>query len=401
VTTFATDASPAAAPRDRFRALRPWLAVALLILVIVSVSAIYNDSGEAGALDPDAATPEGSRAVAALLRDRDVTVEEFDQVSPAMTAAEQGNATLLVPFPALLSTETIQRLADLPTSVRVVLVRPDSFTLDDLDLDIELDEVGITAEARRPGCDLPEAVAAGSAEVALERYNVKHPGATTCYDRSLVRVDDGGAEIVVLGAADPLTNDRLDDEGNAALSLGLLSAHDRVLWLIPDGPEPQGNRPVSVSEILPPWVGASILLLTVASILAMLWRGRRLGPPVSEPLPVVVRSAETVEGRARLYRRARASAEAYEALRAGAFARLLPAIGLGTDPDYRAVVEAVADRSGRPAAEVYAVLYGPPPADDASLVTSADLLDSVVENTLDPSHVETALHRLDGEGRPQ
>jgi hypothetical protein len=34
-------------------------------------------------------------------------------------------------------------------------------------------------------------------------------------------------------------------------------------------------------------------------------------------------------------------------------------------------------------------------------VTSTDLLDTVVENTLDPTHVETARHRLDGEGRPQ
>lgn len=401
MTTFATDATPAATPRDRFRALRPWLAVLLLVLVVVSISAIYTSSDEAGALRPNSTTLEGSRALATLLRERDVAVEEFDQVSAAMEVAERGDATLLVPFPSLLSTTTIKQLADLPASVRVVLVRPDSFTLDDLDLGIELDEIAFSAEVRAPGCELAEAVAAGSAEIALERYSVKDRGATVCYGRSLVRTDDGGAEIIVLGAADPLTNDRLDEQGNAALSLGLLSAHDRVLWLLPSAPEPQGNRPVPVSDILPPWVGASTTLLIFASILAILWQGRRLGPPVAEPLPVVVRSAETVEGRARLYRRARASAEAYEALRAGAFARLLPAIGLGTDPDYRAVVEAVADRSGRPAAEVYAVLYGPPPADDASLVNSADLLDSLVENTLDPSHVETALHRLDGEGRPQ
>ncbi len=139
----------------------------------------------------------------------------------------------------------------------------------------------------------------------------------------------------------------------------------------------------------------------LAGLLAALWQSRRLGPPVAEPLPVVVRSAETVEGRSRLYRRARASSDAYEALRAGALARLLPALGLGAEPDYRAVVEAVANRSGRPTAEVHAVLYGPPPSDDAGLVAAADLLDLVVQNSLDPTRVETARHRLDGEGRPQ
>ena len=383
-----------------WRRLRLWFVLVLAVLAVVALAAIYQSRTERGALDPDATTPEGSRALATLLRNHDTTVTEVNRVGDAMSTADRGNATILVPFPGLLGTETLKKLTDLPRSVRVVLVQPDPFTLEDLGLSVEIEDSEPYTRVSEPGCELPEAVSAGDAEVGYLRFKAPND-AVRCYGRSLIAAEDGGAEIVLLGAADPLTNDRLDEYGNAALSLGLLTEHDRVLWLIPTEPEAQGGRPVGLSEILPPWVGASMLLLIAAAVLGAFWRGRRLGAPVAEPLPVVVRSAETVEGRARLYRRAQASAEAYEALRAGGFARLLPALGLGSDPDYRAVVEAVADRSGRPIAEVYAVLYGPPPADDAGLVAAADLLDTVVEATLDPTRVETARHRLDGEGRPQ
>ena len=42
----------------------------------------------------------------------------------------------------------------------------------------------------------------------------------------------------------------------------------------------------------------------------MLWRGRRLGPLVVEPLPVVVKAVESTQGRGRLYRRVRDRAHA-------------------------------------------------------------------------------------------
>lgn len=401
MSVFATTTAPA--PRAStgvwWRRLRLWVVLAVVLLAVVALAAIYQSRTVQGRLDPNSTTPDGARALATLLRNHDVTVTESGSVAETMSAARRGNVTILLPFSELISQKTAKSLADLPESVRVVLVTPDPFTLEDLGLDVEQDDEEPITEVRRPNCDLPEAASAGAAEVGFAQY--KAPGATRCYGGSLLAVSDGGAEIVLLGAPDPLTNDRLDEEGNAALSLGLLNAHDRLIWLIPTKPEAQGGRPVGLDAILPPWVGSAMLLLLVAGALAAFWRGRRLGPPVAEPLPVVVRSAETVEGRARLYRRARARDAAYEALRAGAFARLLPALGLGTEPDYRAVVEAVADRSGRSIADVHAVLYGPPPADDAGLVAAADLLDTVVDSTLDPIHVETARHRLDSEGRPQ
>jgi hypothetical protein len=198
----------------------------------------------------------------------------------------------------------------------------------------------------------------------------------------------GGARLVVLGTGTMLTNDRLDEDGNAALGLNLLGGDgsaDELRWLVPS---PGAGGDESASSVLPGWVLPALLELLFAGLLLALWRGRRLGPPVVEPLPVVVRAAEAVEGRSRLYRRAQARDRAAEALRTGALARMVPRLGIdlpaGGEPPADAVVAAVASRSGRPDAEVFATLYGMPPADDAGLVGLADSLDSIVRDTLDP-----------------
>ena len=63
-------------------------------------------------------------------------------------------------------------------------------------------------------------------------------------------------------------------------------------------------------------------------MLAALWRARRLGPLVTERLPVAIRASETTEGRARLYRKANARDRAAAALRSATRTRLAPLIGV-------------------------------------------------------------------------
>jgi hypothetical protein len=102
---------------------------------------------------------------------------------------------------------------------------------------------------------------------------------------------------------------------------------------------------------------------------------------VTEPLPVVVRAAETVEGRALLYRRAGAADHAAEALRQATRDRLVPRLGLPRDAGQREVVAALAHRTGRPEAQTHALLYGPPSTSDKEtekeLVRLADALDAL------------------------
>jgi hypothetical protein len=197
----------------------------------------------------------------------------------------------------------------------------------------------------------------------------------------LVVTDRGAAHTVVFGSAETFTNRLLDDEGDAALALGLLGSQPELTWLLPVPPTraAAGERR-GLFEVMPDRLLWAILMLFVVVVLLALWRGRRFGPVVVEPLPVVVRATETVEGRARLLRAARARGTAATALREATVDRLRDLLGSGSGASAPAVVEAVCRRTGRPGAEVEALLFGSAPADDAALVRLANDLDRLEES---------------------
>jgi len=100
---------------------------------------------------------------------------------------------------------------------------------------------------------------------------------------------------------------------------------------------------------------------------------------------VAVRTAETVEGRGRLYRRARARDVALDTLRAGTLPRLRRALGLAPDSPGPAGVAAVAARTGRPADEVDAILSSATPGDDADLVHLVSQVDDLLRTLTEMS----------------
>jgi hypothetical protein len=117
--------------------------------------------------------------------------------------------------------------------------------------------------------------------------------------------------------------------------------------------------------------------LAVALLLAALWRARRFGPLVAEPLPVVVRASETVEGHGRLYLARRARGRAAEALRAATLARITTRLGLPRATPAGVTCQELAARTGRDPGEIQAILFGPAPRDDAALVSLAGALDTL------------------------
>jgi hypothetical protein len=96
----------------------------------------------------------------------------------------------------------------------------------------------------------------------------------------------------------------------------------------------------------------------------------------------MVRAAETVEGRARLYRRSGARDKAAAALRNTAVDRVRTGLGMPRRADPRELTDAVAARTGRSTGDVSALLYGAAPADDDALVRLATDLDLLVTTTL-------------------
>ena len=189
-----------------------------------------------------------------------------------------------------------------------------------------------------PSCSLIDATLAGSADVGGFTYRIP-AGAVGCYPTdgfpSVVRYVAGGRTITIMGSGLPMTDGLLAADGNAALSLNLLSAHRSIVWLTPEpkiarlGPPPgEKAAPRSQPALIPGAAWLVVLQLLVALMLTVIWRGRRFGPLIAERLPVVVRASETVEGHARLYQARRARDRAATALRDAMTGRIRPALGL-------------------------------------------------------------------------
>lgn len=370
-----TGSSSAPGGRAMWRASRwPVLAVALLVLASV-VAAVLRAGGDAGRLDPRSYSPGGSRAVAQLLSDRGVAVHVVGDL-PGLRSSLRPATTVLVPLPGALTSDELAELGRLDAPL--VVTGAGQSEVDALGLAVDAQPVGTTT--RRPACDLEAAAAAGPARAGGVSYRPRpSTAAVGCYaaaGAATVLVLPGSATTLV-GAPDLLTNDELDTEGDAALALGLLGAGDQVLWLLPSATRGVPGGQVSLRDLLPDAVPLGALQLFLAVGLLALWRARRLGRVVVEPLPVVVRAAEAVEGRGRLYRAAGARATAAEALRAGVRDRLAHRLGLPPDATRGALVATLAARTSQDPQRVDALLYGPPPSDDRDLVRLADALDSL------------------------
>lgn len=377
MSATATDSSSYAEPTvgERRRRWRWPVAVLASMIVVAIVIGIVQSRANRGYLHPDGVDAGGSRAVVRLLEDQGVQVRTASTVDAAVAATDT-DGTMLVTIPDLLQPAQIDRLLD--TGADLVLVSPDS-TVEYFDAGVVPVDATIDGTVS-PDCGLAPAQQAGSARLGGIRYDVD-ADTQGCYPIDglatlTVKHHDDGRRVVVLGSGSFLTNEYLDQDGNASLALSLLGQSDQLTWYRPT-PEEVSTADTSPVDLLPGWVTPVAWQLVIATALAALWRARRLGPLVFERLPVVVRASETTEGRARLYRRGRSREHAAEILREACLRRLRTRLSLPAGATGAQVAATVADRTGKPAADVATVLSGPPPPDDAALVRLATDLDNL------------------------
>lgn len=380
-----TTASGRARSRWR-RAAVPLVVVALLALVAL-LAAVLRPATSATPLAPDNPEPNGGRALAQVLERQGVTVEHVTTSAEATAAAVPGT-TLLVTSTFFLLPEQVDALVD--TGADVVLAEPDWMALDSL-TDGAVDTGwadGSSATVLAPWCQDPDARAAEGIDSDGAGF-VSYGDATMCFphpeedafgERQYAYAvwDDGVRRVTAIDDATLLTNGRLADEGHAALALRALGRHDRLVWYVPAFQDAGvGTEVQPTGSLLPAWAGPLGAQLVVVALAVALWRGRRLGPVVTEPLPVTVRAAEAVVGRGRLYRRSRSRGHAAAALRAGTARRAAARLGLPRSAGAPEVIEALARATGRETPQVADLLYGPPPTDDAGLVDLTRRLDEL------------------------
>ena len=366
-----------------WRRARAWLLICLIVVMAaVVIGVLYRPAGNSY-LDPGSAGGSGSHALADVLTGLGHQVTTVTSTGSAMAAASAGT-TLVITSPDNLSRPDLAALAKVPASV--LLVEPDNAALAAFGSGLRTALVDVPVANTPAACTLRAAVLAGTADMGGITLTVPSRLAgriQQCYlvggDPSLVQLTLRGRLVTMLGTGAPLTNSALASQGNAALAIDLLPSH-RIVWLVPPasavaaaaGPP----RPRSFFSLVPLGAYLVAIQLAVALLLAVAWRARRLGPLVAEPLPVVVRAAETVEGHARLYQSRRARARAADALRRGVISRLSPLAGLPVTAGRDAVVAALAPRSAWTQERVGEVLYGPGPTSDRALVELARDLDT-------------------------
>ena len=366
---------------------RQWRApVAVMLLVLLGgliVALLQVRPPVAGPLDPNDTGPNGAHALVALLEHRGQTVLRAGSAAAAAALGQAPGTTLVVTSPQELSRGELAKLARVPAGL--VLVAPDRAVLAMLAPEVTPAGPASPAGDLPPRCGLPGAVAAGPAYLGGQPLRSAAPGAWRCYPASgaaafLVRYAAPGHIVTVLGTGAPLANANLGASGNAALALNLLAAGPRIVWLVPGPlPAPALAHPGqhSLTSLVPGQVWAVVIQLGIVVVLLALWRMRRLGPLVTEPLPVVVRACETVEGHGRLYRSRRARDRAAAALRDAAHGRIVIRLGLPRDVTDGAACQELASRTGRDSGEIRAILFGPVPGDDAALVKLAADLDAL------------------------
>ncbi|AEE46602.1 DUF4350 domain-containing protein [Cellulomonas fimi] len=376
---------------QRWRRLRLPLAIVGLLALAGLLAVLPAPRTSTDPYAPDNPDPTGARAAAEILRAQGVEIDYTRRLAEAVRDARDGSTLLVVGGDLVLDGDAVERLADTDADL-VVVDAP--FTLETLtDGALQGDGVGWeTPTARAAACDDPDAVAAGTV-TATGGLRATSSDAVVCFPAEGDAAGAGAYGVVdreqrVVGFADGamLTNEHLASEGNAALVLRALGRHDHLVWYIPSYDDlgmADDEAGPGLGALVPPVVpliGLHLLLVTLA---AAVWRGRRLGRVVDEPLPVVVPAAETTRGRGRLYRRSRSRAHAAAALRAGTAARCARRLGLARSADAPVLIEAVERATGRPGRDVEALLYGPPPHDDLGLARLAQALD----------HLESEVHR--------
>ncbi|HLS50189.1 MAG TPA: DUF4350 domain-containing protein [Actinomycetaceae bacterium] len=379
--------APSPASRRRRTVIGLIVTAALVVGLIAAIVGTTTTSSTP--LAPDNPQPRGAQAAARILQDEGVSIQRATTTARVVELSGPGT-TVFLTRPDRITEEQLEQLR--ATGADLVIVDGlFAASLDALDDRIRVHPAG-SEDLLHAECDDPHARAAQRIEGSRGAVEAVDASVSICFPTAegagaLATWVEDGQRISYLAGSTLMTNAHLAEHGHAALTLRLLGQHEDLVWFEPSlyAADAGGDgQTAAASSLLPPQVRHLGWQLLIVVIVAIIFAGRRLGPVVTEDLPVVVNAAETVRGRGRLYRRSRSHGHAAAALRAGAARRLATTLGLPSSAGPTTLVPAVAAAAGREEQDVGRLLYGPPPHSENDLVhlsSQLDVLESEVSLT--------------------
>ncbi len=382
-TTPSATADTGSRRRTRRGRVPGWLAVGLLVVLTAVVLAWRSPTAQStSALDPANPSPNGAQAVARVLAEQGVDVTIARGESELERAGIGPGTSVVVTRTGDLAEATIGRLGRLSHRAdRLVVVDPDAWVVRYLQPDVDVVQRRRSADdftIDDPACrtaDVRTGDRLSHTQSEFRQRTGSPPSACLTHDGYSVYLAVAATarhpDLVLFGSSSAVTNQEVAEQQNAAVVLRMLGHSPRLVWYVPAISDVATTDTSRSEQLLPPWLAPGTLLGAVAVLAVMLWRGRRLGRLVREPLPVVIRAIETTQSRGGIYRRAGDTSRAAAILREATTRRLAAYLGLPPRGAGHTLVSSVWAATGRPPDQVNTLLFGPPPATEAHLLSLA------------------------------
>lgn len=391
-----------------------WIGLLVMAAAVVAIAfAGQDESAIGGFADPNGTGPEGLLGLAIFIEEAGGTVDlevdnptsdvdvavlatpAYDDVFAAITGEEDRTDDNYAPILAWVDAGgTLITSVDVPGGP----LGATSF-VDDDDLRVE-----------RGLCTMD--VLAGLQEVRpLAHVPVAaEPTDDSCFGQGgeaiVVARRHGAGQIVRLASFGLFFNRALDDADNAALAARLiqLDSGPTVGFLrgpplggfggtqgpVDDEGNPVGAGDDGVFDLVPTKVIAMLVGLAGAFLLYALSRGRRLGSPILEPIPIELPSSSYVDAVGRMYGRTEhATQRSGQILQSDLRTDLARRVGMSSDATANDLAGALGSAHDKRA--IAEILDGSAPATDAELVALAAVLNET-RFRVDRGGVATLLH---------
>ncbi len=388
-TAASADTDDEVVGRWLLRRLREWWPLVVLAVAITGVAVLTAVQPDTGLpLDPASTGPDGTRALVDVLA---AVGHPVDVVDPGDIADADVVLLLRDQLTDAQHEALRRRVRD---GARVVVADPESELAPQDPV-----PVGFLDRVLTRGCDVP---ALRDVREVRPTGGVVYPvpdGGTGCFATAegawLVIEPLGRGHIVSLGGPDVLVNSTLGRADHAVLTAQLLapSGHGSIAVVRPV--LRTAGDDVSLVDLVPPGVRVMVLQLLVAFVVLVVWRARRLGPPLVETTSVTLANAEQTSAVGALLARNGARAAAVRRIAGDTRLRLARRLGLHGGSGVEEIAAAVAERTGQDGAAVAATLEPATPTDDADLLrATVDLaqLERDVAATLSPNREHTDVH---------